>query len=165
MNSFGVRSTSGLPRSGSSSPAALLIGFAEAAAFAAPRADALAARPAARSSVSETRSRLRYSYIPSLPPSRPNPDSRYPPKPAAASNRFVELIHTTPALIFGAMSSARLMLSLHTDAARPYCVLFARATASDGVLNVIATSTGPKISTCAIDDDGCTLVNLSLIHI
>ena len=27
-----------------------------------------------------------------------------------------------------------------------------------GVLKVMATSTGPKISTCAIDDDGCTLV-------
>jgi hypothetical protein len=71
----------------------------------------------------------------------------------------VLLIHTTPALIFGAMSSARLMFSLHTLAASPYCVLFASATASLGVLNVIATSTGPKISTCAIDDDGCTFVN------
>src|SRR6185503_19389740 len=54
----------------------------------------------------------RYSYIPSLPPSRPNPDSRYPPNPAAASNRFVQLIQTTPALIFGATSSARLMFSV-----------------------------------------------------
>src|SRR5471032_1378841 len=63
--------------------------------------------------------RVTYSHIPSRPPSRPNPLSRYPPNPAAASNRFVELIHTTPALIFGAMSSARLMLSVHTLAARP----------------------------------------------
>src|SRR6185312_3305696 len=87
------------------------------------------------------------------------PDSRYPPNPAAASNRLVLLIHTTPALIFGATSSARLMLSLHTEAASPYCVLFASATASLGVRNDIATSTGPKISTCAMLDDGCTLVN------
>src|SRR5262249_49916811 len=35
------------------------------------------------------------SHIPSLPPSLPNPLSRYPPNPAAASKRFVELIHTT----------------------------------------------------------------------
>jgi len=69
------------------------------------------------------------------------------------------LIHTTPALIFGAMSSARLIDSLHTDAARPYGVLFASATASLGVRNVMVTSTGPKISTCAIVDDGCTFVN------
>ena len=51
------------------------------------------------------------------------------------------------------------MVSLHTIAARPYGVLFASATASLGVRNVIVTSTGPKISTCAIVDDGCTLVN------
>src|SRR5512135_2901116 len=62
---------------------------------------------------------FRYSNIPSRPPSRPNPDSRYPPNPDAASNRFVQLIHTTPALIFGATSSARLMFSVHTLAASP----------------------------------------------
>src|SRR2546422_5059797 len=56
-----------------------------------------------------------YSHIPSLPPSRPKPDSRYPPNPDAASNRLVQLIQTTPALIFGATSSARLMFSVHTD--------------------------------------------------
>jgi hypothetical protein len=36
--------------------------------------------------------------------------------------------------------------------------LFASATASEGVRNVIDTSTGPKISTCAIVDDGDTPV-------
>src|ERR1051326_8478290 len=61
--------------------------------------------------------RLRYSHIPSRPPSRPNPDSRYPPNPDAASNRLVQLIHTTPALILGATSSARLMFSVQTLAA------------------------------------------------
>ena len=35
-------------------------------------------------------------------------------------------------------------------------MLFASATASDGVRKVIATSTGPKISTCAIVLDGAT---------
>src|SRR5205814_650907 len=93
---------------------------------------------------------VKYSHIPSRPPSLPNPDSRYPPNPEAASNRLVELIHTTPALSLGATSSARLMFSVQTLAARPYGVLFARSTASFGVRNVMLTSTGPKISTCAI---------------
>src|SRR4051812_9078682 len=100
-----------------------------------------------------------YSHIPSRPPSLPNPLSRYPPNPAAASNRFVEFTHTTPALIFGAMSRARLMFSVHKLAAKPYGVLFASATDSSGVRNVIVTRTGPKISTWAIVDDGCTFVN------
>src|SRR5215831_11388765 len=64
--------------------------------------------------------RLTYSHMPSRPPSRPKPLSRYPPNPAAASKRFVEFTHTTPAFSLGAMSSARLMLSVHTLAARPY---------------------------------------------
>src|SRR5213078_4623759 len=101
----------------------------------------------------------RYSHIPSRPPSRPNPDSRYPPNPEAASNRLVQLIHTTPALILGATSSARLMFSVHTLAARPYGVLFASSTASAGVRNVIETSTGPKISTWAMVAAGETFVN------
>src|SRR5207247_2680269 len=94
-------------------------------------------------------SRFTYSHIPSFPPSRPNPDSRYPPNPEAASNRLVQLTHTTPALILGATSSARLMFSVHTLAARPYGVLLASSTASAGVRKVIETSTGPKISTWA----------------
>ena len=69
------------------------------------------------------------------------------------------MIQTTPALIFGATSSARLMFSVHTEAARPYGVLFASATASSGVRKVMLTSTGPKISTCAIVLDGWTFVN------
>src|SRR5690242_3303018 len=102
---------------------------------------------------------FRYSHIPSLPPSRPNPDSRYPPNPDAASNRLVQLIQMTPALILGATSSARLMFSVQTLAARPYGVLLASSTASAGVRNVIVTSTGPKISTCAIVAAGDTFVN------
>src|SRR6266498_1251688 len=101
---------------------------------------------------------FKYSHIPSRPPSRPNPDSRYPPNPDAASNRLVQLIHTTPALIFGATSSARLTFSVHTLAASPYGVLLASSTASAGVRNAIDTSTGPKISTCAIVAAGETLV-------
>ena len=88
-------------------------------------------------------------------PCRPrahSPISRYPPKPHAASNRFVAFTHTTPAFTCAATSSATLMFSLHTHAARPYVVLFASSTASAGVRNVIATSTGPKISSCATVD-------------
>src|SRR5438132_9713843 len=106
-----------------------------------------------------SRSAFRYSHIPSSPPSRPNPDSRYPPNPDAASNRLVQLIHTTPALILGATSSARLMFSVHTLAASPYGVLLASSTASAGVRNVIETSTGPNISTWAMVAAGDTFVN------
>src|SRR5262245_10723123 len=67
----------------------------------------------------ESQPGFKYSYIPSRPPSRPNPDSRYPPNPDAASKRLVEFIQTTPAFSFGATSSARLMFSDHTLAASP----------------------------------------------
>ena len=60
-----------------------------------------------------------YSSRPSRPPSRPYPLSRYPPKPQAASNRFVQFTHTTPALSCAATCSATLMFSLHTHDARP----------------------------------------------
>ena len=71
----------------------------------------------------------------------------------------MQLIQTTPALIFGATSSARLMFSVHTLAASPYGVLLASSTASAGVRKVIVTSTGPKISTCAMVAAGETFVN------
>src|SRR5437879_10402002 len=79
--------------------------------------------------------------------------------PAAASKRLVQFTHTTPALIRGAISRARLMFSVHTLAARPNRVLLASATASAGVRNVMETSTGPKISTWAIVAEGETSVN------
>ena len=56
------------------------------------------------------------------------------------------------------MSRARLIFSLHTEAAKPYRVLLARATASVGVRKVIETSTGPNISVWAMVDEGDTLV-------
>src|SRR5579862_1454314 len=61
----------------------------------------------------------RYSSKPSLPPSRPYPLSRYPPKPQAASNRFVQFTHNTPALSCAATCSATLIFSLHTQEASP----------------------------------------------
>src|SRR5579864_4980253 len=100
-----------------------------------------------------------YSSKPSRPPSRPYPLSRYPPKPQAASNKFAQFTHTTPALICAATCSATLMLSLHTHDASPYTVLLASSTASRGVRNVMAASTGPKISCCATVEAGCTLLS------
>ena len=41
------------------------------------------------------------------------------------------------------------MFSVQTDAASPYLVLLASATASSGVRKLMATSTGPKISSLA----------------
>src|SRR4051812_13411333 len=78
-----------------------------------------------------------YSLNPSRPPSLPNPLSRYPPKPLAASKTLVQLIQSVPALTLGAMSRARLMFSVHTLAARPYRLLLASSTASSGVRKVI----------------------------
>src|SRR3954470_13939721 len=60
-----------------------------------------------------------YSLSPSRPPSRPKPLSRYPPKPLGASNTLVQLMQTVPALSCGGTSSARLMSSVQTLAARP----------------------------------------------
>ena len=89
-----------------------------------------------------------YGARPSQPPSRPNPLSRTPPNPADASNILVPLIQMTPAFIFGASPRQRFIFSLQIDAAKPYRVLFANCMASAGVLNVVETSTGPKISFC-----------------
>ena len=82
----------------------------------------------------------------------------YPPKPHAASKRFVELIQITPAFIFGAISNAKLIFSVQILAAKPYGVLLARDTASLGVRNVKEVKTGPNISTCAIKEAGVTFV-------
>jgi len=50
------------------------------------------------------------------------------------------------------------MFSVQRLAASPYTVLLASATDSSGVRKVIATITGPKISTCAIVLAGETFV-------
>ena len=72
---------------------------------------------------------------------------------------MVQFIQTVPALIFGAISNAKFRFSVQIDAAKPYLVLFANSTASFGVLNDIATSTGPKISSLTIVSAVDTLVN------
>src|SRR5579864_3546683 len=99
-----------------------------------------------------------YSSRPSRPPSRPYPLSRYPPKPQAASNMFVQFTHTTPAFNCAATCRATLMFSLQMQEASPYTVLLASSTASRGVRNVMAARTGPKISCCATIEVGCTLL-------
>src|SRR5260370_9337853 len=83
-----------------------------------------------------------YSSRPSRPPSRPYPLSRYPPKPQAASNRFVQFTQTTPAFNCAATCSAMLRLSLQTHEANPYTVLLASSTRSFVVRNAIAASSG-----------------------
>src|SRR5260370_579479 len=75
---------------------------------------------------------------------------RAPRKAGAASKGLVRLIRPVPAFGLPATSSARLTLSLQMLAASPYGVLLASAMASAGVRKVIETSTGPKISTCAM---------------
>jgi hypothetical protein len=70
----------------------------------------------------------------------------------------VQLTQTVPALSCGATSNARLMFSVQTLAARPYRVLLASSTASVGVRKLMSTTTGPKISTCAMVAAGDTSV-------
>src|SRR5437764_12285152 len=116
MNSLYVRSIGGIRGSG--------LGTRDAACgilrFARPTV-----APEPRAPSPEPRSGFPYSHIPSFPPSRPNPDSRYPPNPDAASHRFVQLIPTQPALILGATASASVMSSVPTLAATPSAVLLA----------------------------------------
>ena len=52
------------------------------------------------------------------------------------------------------------MFSDQILAANPYGVLLAIVTASLGVLKLRTDKTGPKISTCAMKEDGDTLVNI-----
>src|SRR5438046_1614220 len=81
MKSFGVRSIGG------SALGAERSALSELAALAFDEGAALRDRSAL---TAERSARRTYSHIPSRPPSRPKPDSRYPPNPAAASNKFVE---------------------------------------------------------------------------
>src|SRR6478752_1525101 len=96
--------------------------------------------------------------MPEGPPSRPNPDSPYPPNAAAGSKRLNVLSQTTPTLSAEAIAIARDPFSVQTPADSPYGVLFALATASSGVRNVSTVSTGPKISSRAIRMDWETSV-------
>ncbi len=54
-----------------------------------------------------------------MPPSRPNPDSLYPPNGDVGSKRLNVFAQTTPARIFETMSRMRLPLSVHTPADSP----------------------------------------------
>src|SRR5215207_11259723 len=85
-----------------------------------------------------------------MPPSRPNPDSLYPPNGEVGSNRLNVFAQTTPAFIRLTMWRIREPLSVQIPADSPYGVLFAFSTASSGVRNVSTDSTGPKISSRAI---------------
>src|SRR5690348_8026454 len=101
----------------------------------------------------------RYASRPCRPPSRPKPDSLYPPNGDVGSNRLKVFAHTTPARSREAIDRMREPFSVHTPADRPYGVLFAFAIASSGVRKVSVASTGPKISSCAMRDVCATPVN------
>src|SRR5690348_7881936 len=94
-----------------------------------------------------------------MPPSRPKPDSLYPPNGDVGSKRLNVLAHTTPAFNLRTIQRIRLPFSVQTPADRPYSVLFAFSTASSGVRKVSTDSTGPKISSFAIRWLWATLVN------
>src|SRR5829696_8019717 len=85
-----------------------------------------------------------------MPPSRPKPDSLYPPKGDVGSKRLKVFAQTTPAFIFRTIHSIREPFSVQTPAERPYGVLLAFSTASSGVRKVSTDNTGPKISSLAI---------------
>src|ERR1022692_2231145 len=114
-------------------------------------------RPSCRPSYSRQTSR--YAPGPCRPPSRPNPDSRYPPNGLAGSNTLNVFAQTTPPRSRCAIHRIRLPLSVQIPADSPYGVLFALMTASCGVRNVSTDSTGPKISSLAIRCDWLTPVN------
>src|SRR6202162_1665773 len=94
-----------------------------------------------------------------MPPSRPKPDSLYPPNGEVGSKRLKLFAHTTPARRRSAIHRIRDPLSVQTPADSPYGVLFAFSTASAGVRKVSTDSTGPKISSRAMRYDCETLVN------
>src|SRR6476646_2525027 len=85
-----------------------------------------------------------------MPPSRPNPDSLYPPNGEVGSKRVNVLAQTTPAFIFETIERIRLPLAVQLPADRSYGVLLASSTASSGVRNVSTDRTGPKISSRAM---------------
>src|SRR6266550_3368598 len=94
-----------------------------------------------------------------MPPSRPKPDSLYPPNGEVGSKRLNVFAHTTPAFSLRTIHRIRLPFSVHTPAESPYGVLFAFSTASSGVRKVSTESTGPKISSLAIRWLWATFVN------
>src|SRR6187399_3765936 len=94
-----------------------------------------------------------------MPPSRPYPDSLYPPKGDVGSKRLNVFAHTTPAFMALTILKIRLPFSVQTPAERPYGVLLAFSIASSGVRKVRTERTGPKISSWAIRELWATLVN------
>src|SRR3954471_2290678 len=94
-----------------------------------------------------------------MPPSRPNPDSLYPPNGDVGSKRLNVFAQITPALSAWTIAKTFDAFSVQIPADSPYAVLLAFSTASSGVRNVRTDSTGPKISSLAIRWLWATLVN------
>src|SRR5687767_3253204 len=92
--------------------------------------------------------RFTYGNNPCNPPSRPTPDSLYPPKGDDGSNLLYVLAQITPARSLLVTLKIFEPLSVHTPPDSPYGVLLAFSIASSTVRNVCTASTGPKISSC-----------------
>ena len=78
--------------------------------------------------------------------SRPKPDCLTPPNGVTGLNASTVLTETVPAFNYFETRRARDKLSVQTDAAKPYSLLFAICSASSSVSNVITDRTGPNIS-------------------
>src|SRR5271155_4159919 len=91
--------------------------------------------------------------MPCRPPSRPTPDSLYPPNGLVGSNLLYVLAQITPARSLVGILKIFEPLSVQTPPDKPYGVLFAFSIASSGVRNVWTATTGPKISSCVMRCD------------
>lgn len=76
----------------------------------------------------------------------PNPDCFQPPKGVVMSPSLYAFTETTPAWIPRARRKAASRSRVHTEAASPYSVAFARRTASVSDAKVWTVTTGPKSS-------------------
>src|ERR1700758_5887724 len=97
------------------------------------------------------------------------PESPTPPKGVRRSRRNQQFTQVMPTFICRATRCARFKSFVQIDAAKPYFVSFAIATASSSESKVLTWHTGPKISSVTQHDDsgnpvrivGCTYAPLS----
>src|SRR5580765_174377 len=94
--------------------------------------------------------KFRYGSKPCNPPSRPMPDSLYPPNGLVGSNLLYVFAQITPARRALVILKILEPLSVHTPPLRPYGVLLAFSIASSTVRKVWIATTGPKISSCTM---------------
>src|SRR5438874_11655224 len=109
--------------------------------------------PAERRGFQIPQFKFKYPSNPCRPPSRPMPDSLYPPNGDVGSNLLYVFAQMTPARSLLVTLKIFEPLSVHTPPLSPYGVLFAFSTASATVRNVWMATTGPKISSCTMRCD------------